>query len=246
MENSTILITGGSRGIGHALVKHFAKQCHHVITTATTEEGVEKTRDALREEHYDNITVLPLHLGQKSSLEQFLNRLEADNKMPDILINNAGVTNDRLALRMQEEQWNEVININLNGTFALTKACLRPMLKKRSGKILFISSVVASTGNPGQSNYCASKAGLLGLMRSLALEFASKNITVNALSPGFIMTDMTQKLPEEQKELLLEKIPMKRFAHCDEICQLAQFLCSQGASYITGQNIHINGGMYIT
>lgn len=246
MLDQTILITGGSRGIGQALVQHFSAKYHTVITTATSSEKANKAQEEFHNQGQKNIHVLPLDLGNKESITAFTNQLKENKITPEALINNAGITQDNISLRLSEEQWSSVIDVNLSGTFFLTKALMRNMLKNRQGRVIFLSSVVASTGNPGQANYCASKAGILGLMRSLALELGSKNITVNAISPGFIETDMTAKLTEQQRQVMLDKIPSNKFGSPADICHAAEFLCSKNAGYITGQNLNINGGLYIT
>lgn len=245
-EKKQVLITGGTRGIGFALVQHFAQNPENsIITTATTIDGAQELRKKLHELSITNVHVHPLLLGSKSSLEEFLSEIKNRDFSCDILIHNAGVTSDNVALRMSEQQWDQVLQVNLTGAFSLTKGILRSMLKKRAGSILFLSSVVAAMGNPGQANYCASKAGVLGLMRSLSLEYASKNITVNAISPGFIETDMTDKLTHDQVQKMKERIASERFGQPEDICHAADFLTSSKARYITGQNLHINGGLYL-
>ena len=245
-QDSTVLITGGSRGIGRSLVTHLAKYFKTIVTTSTTSEGVEKAKKSYMELGLSNVIVFHLDLANKDSIEAFLAELKEQSILIDSLINNAGITRDNISLKMSHDQWHDVINVNLNGTFYLTKGLLRNMLKKRYGRVIFISSVVAAIGNPGQANYCAAKSGVLGLMRSLAVEYASKGITVNAISPGFIETDMTNVLNEQQRNLMLNNIPTKTFGKPKDIAHAAKFLISHEANYITGQNLHVNGGLYIT
>lgn len=245
-EGKNILITGGTRGIGFALVQHFAQNTsNRVLTTATSDSGVQNLKEKLESLSLNNVLVKKLILGSKDSLTSFLQEIKDENFPCDTLIHNAGITQDNVALRMSDQQFEDVINVNLTSAFSLTKGILRSMLKKRSGSIVFLSSVVASMGNPGQANYCSSKAGVLGLMRSLSLEYASKNITVNAVSPGFIETDMTRKLTEAQVQKMQERIACERFGQPEDICHAVDFLTSSKASYITGQNLHVNGGLYL-
>lgn len=242
----TALVTGGSRGIGQSLATHLSKTYSNIITTASSAVSVQKAQEFYLSQNLNNIKVFELNLKDIKSIDGFLSQLKSLSISPDIVLNNAGITNDNISLKMSIEQWSSVIDVNLNGTFYLTKGLLRGMLKKRYGRVVFISSVVASMGNPGQANYCAAKAGLLGLMRSLSLEYASKGITINAISPGFIETDMTAELTDTQRRKMLENIPAGRFGETKHICHAADFLVSEDASYVTGQNIHVNGGLYIT
>ena len=244
--DKTVLVTGGSRGIGSSIAIGLSKKYSNIIITASSPRSVNKAKEFYISKGIDNIQAFELNLHEPQSINNFLNNLKNISITPEILINNAGITNDNISLKMTHEQWNSVIDVNLNGAFHLTKGLLRGMLKKRDGRIIFISSVVASMGNPGQANYCAAKAGLLGLMRSLSLEYASKGITVNAISPGFIKTDMTDELTAAQQEKMLEHIPAKKFGQTEHICHAVDFLVNDSASYITGQNIHVNGGLYIT
>jgi len=184
-------------------------------------------------------------VAEPSSVEQLGDQLKTANLIPTILVNNAGITRDNLLLRMKDEEWDAVINTNLNSVFRLTKLCLRDMIKARQGRIINITSVVASSGNAGQCNYSAAKAGIIGFTRSLAREVGARNITVNAIAPGFIETAMTQALPAEQQQALLQQIPLKRFGQVGEIASVAVFLATPGACYITGETIHVNGGMYM-
>jgi 3-oxoacyl-[acyl-carrier protein] reductase len=240
--NKTVLITGGSRGIGAGVVEHFLNLGASVITTATTQEGVE----AIAVKHKGaRIFAYPLNLGQEESIQNFLTLLKDAQHNIEIIIHNAGMTDDQLSIQMSSARWHNVIQTNLSGTFLLTQGLLRPMIKARKGRIIMISSVVAFTGNPGQSAYCASKAGLIGLMKSLSLELASRSITVNAIAPGFIDTDMTSQLPAAQKEMLESKIPLKSLGLPCDIAYTCEFLANDRSRYITGQTLHVNGGLFI-
>jgi len=238
------LVTGASRGIGRAIALSLAKTGHKVIGTATTELGAKAINDYFTENNLAGFGRM-LDVSSLSSLENFVLSLQQDDNMPSILINNAAITRDNLLLRMKEDEWQSVIDTNLSSVFRLSRACLRAMMKNRWGRIINISSVVASTGNAGQVNYSAAKAGVEAFTRSLAAEIGSRQITVNAVAPGFIDTDMTRNLPDVQRNLLLEKIPLQRLGQPDDIAAVVGFLASDEASYITGQTIHVNGGMYM-
>jgi len=244
LEHQTALITGASRGIGKAIATAMGQAGACVIGTATTENGI-----TLLQEHFLSQgirgTAFLLNVAEPSSVEQLGDQLKTANLIPTILVNNAGITRDNLLLRMKDEEWDAVINTNLNSVFRLTKLCLRDMIKARQGRIINITSVVASSGNAGQCNYSAAKAGIIGFTRSLAREVGARNITVNAIAPGFIETAMTQALPAEQQQALLQQIPLKRFGQVGEIASVAVFLATPGACYITGETIHVNGGMYM-
>lgn len=233
------LVTGASRGIGRAIAQQLAAAGHRVVGTATTQAGA----DAIAGDSA-GIQAAVVQLGSESQSEQ-LQALVKESGPFDILVNNAGITEDDLALRMDEERWNKVINTNLGGAFFTAKACMRGMMKARWGRIVNISSVVGSSGNAGQVNYIASKAGLEGMTRALANELGSRGITVNAVAPGFVETDMTAGLNEDQRELMLKRVLLKRFATPEEIAGAVVFLCSDEAGYITGQTLHVNGGMYM-
>ncbi len=239
LENKTAIVTGASRGIGKAIAEELKKQGAFVIGTATTEAGAKAM---------DSVDLgLVLNVGDPDSVEQFLAEVKgADIEPATILVNNAGITRDNIALRMKADEWDEVINTNLSSVFRVTKGCLRAMTKARWGRVINISSVVGSMGNGGQSNYAAAKAGMEGYSRALASELGSRNVTVNSVAPGFIATDMTDELPEEQKTALLSKIPAGRLGQAQEIAALVAFLASDSAGYITGETIHINGGMYMS
>ena len=237
----TVLVTGASRGIGQAIASEMVSAGHRVLGTATSEAGREQISDQLG----DNGRGYILRLSDDQSVSQCLSALKADNETPLVLINNAGITKDNLMMRMKLEEWHDVLATNLTGVFQLSQGLLRGMMKAKFGRIINISSVVGSMGNPGQSNYGASKAGVEGLTRSLAAEVASRNITVNAVAPGFIATDMTDTLTEAQQAQMLERIPAGRLGRSSEVASLVRFLASENASYITGETIQINGGMYM-
>ena len=237
----TVLVTGASRGIGQAIASEMVSAGYRVLGTATSEAGRQQVSDQLG----DNGRGYTLRLGDDQSVSQCLSALKADNETPLVLINNAGITKDNLMMRMKFEEWHDVLATNLTGVFQLSQGLLRGMMKAKFGRIINISSVVGSMGNPGQSNYGASKAGVEGLTRSLAAEVASRNITVNAVAPGFIATDMTDTLTEAQQAQMLERIPAGRLGRSSEVASLVRFLASENASYITGETIQINGGMYM-
>ena len=236
LENKTAIVTGASRGIGKAIASELKAQGAFVIGTATSEAGAKAMESA-------NVGLV-LNVSDPASVEAFLVRLKEFDPAT-ILVNNAGITRDNLALRMKVEEWEDVINTNLNSVYRVTKGCLRAMTKARWGRIINISSVVDSMGNAGQSNYAAAKAGMEGYSRALASELGSRNVTVNCIAPGFISTDMTDELPEEQKSALLAKIPAGRLGESQEVAALVAFLASDLAGYITGETIHINGGVYM-
>ena len=237
----TVLVTGASRGIGQAIASEMVSAGYRVLGTATSETGRQQISDQLG----DNGRGYTLRLSDDQSVSQCLSALKADNETPLVLINNAGITKDNLMMRMKLEEWHDVLATNLTGVFQLSQGLLRGMMKAKFGRIINISSVVGSMGNPGQSNYAASKAGVEGLTRSLAAEVASRNITVNAVAPGFIATDMTDTLTEAQQAQMLERIPTGRLGRSSEVASLVRFLASENASYITGETIQINGGMYM-
>lgn len=244
LKGKIALITGATRGIGRAIALALGEQGAIVIGTSTSEEGANHISNTLSQA---NITGrgMVLNVNEQNSIEIMLKELKEQHGMPNILVNNAAVTQDNLLLRMKEDEWAKVMDTNLNSIFRITKACLRDMLKARWGRVINISSVVGVTGNAGQVNYAAAKAGLIGFTKALAQEVASREITVNAIAPGFIDTDMTRDLPEEQRQILLQKIPMQRLGQPEEIASAVIFLASKGANYITGQTLHVNGGMYM-
>ena len=240
MTDKIALVTGASRGIGAAIAKRLADNGYIVAGTATSPSGAQSIQTALGDGHLG----LALQLTDVDSIEQCVSQIAEHLGAPTILINNAGITRDNLMLRMQQDEWSDVIETNLTGTFRLTKACLRGMMKARWGRIVNVGSVVARMGNPGQTNYVASKSAIEGFGRSLALEIASRNITVNTVAPGFIGTDMTEQLTEDQTAAMLDRIPMGRVGDVAEVAAAVAFLVSDEAGYITGQTLQINGGLY--
>jgi 3-oxoacyl-[acyl-carrier protein] reductase len=244
LKNDVALVTGASRGIGHAIALALAGAGARVIGTSTTAEGASKLTVALASHGYNGRGAV-LDAGNPASIDALMADLDAADEMPTILINNAAITRDMLLLRMKPDDWDQVIATNLTSVFRLSKACLRRMMKERRGRIINLTSIVGLTGNPGQANYAAAKAGLLGFTKSLAREVASRGITVNAVAPGFIDTDMTRALTEEQRATLLAQIPLGRLGSAADIAAAVLFLSSAPASYITGETLHVNGGMYM-
>jgi 3-oxoacyl-[acyl-carrier protein] reductase len=244
LEHDIALITGASRGIGQAIALGLGRAGATVIGTATSASGAEKIGAYLAENGIKG-TGMMLNVTDPAAVDGVIESINKDFGAPSILVNNAGITRDNLLMRMKEEEWSDIINTNLTSVFRLSKACLRGMMKARKGRIISIASVVGATGNPGQANYAAAKAGIIGFSKSLAREVASRNITVNAVAPGFIDTDMTRGLPEEQKQQLLQQIPLQRLGQAEEIAATVVFLASPGAAYLTGQTLHVNGGMYM-
>ena len=238
------LVTGASRGIGQAIAYALGKQGATVIGTATSEAGASNITSNLEAKGIKGCGMV-LNVADSNSTAQCIKRVTDKFGSPDILVNNAGITRDNLLMMMKEDQWDDIINTNLNSVFRMSKAVIRPMMKKRNGRIINISSVVGATGNPGQTNYAASKAGLIGFSKSLAREIGSRNITVNTVAPGFIDTDMTRNLSEQQKDQLTSQIPLGRLGSADDIAAAVAFLASPSAAYITGETIHVNGGMYM-
>lgn len=236
------LVTGASRGIGRAIAMALGSAGAKVIGTATTQEGAEKITAAFQTEGITGAGYA-LDVSKSEAVQEVLTRCQSEQGPISILVNNAGIHRDNLLLRMREEQWDEVINTNLSAIYRVSKICLKSMVKQRNGRIINITSVVGVMGNPGQANYCAAKAGVIGFTKSLALEVAAHGITVNAVAPGFIETDMTNQLSDEQREWISNKIPMKRSGTADDIANMVTFLASDQAAYITGQTLHINGGM---
>ena len=243
-NKKVVLVTGASRGIGKAIALELAKRNYYVIGTATSEAGAIGISAYLREiEGADEGIVL--NIKDSEAVDQVMQNLSERELAPSILINNAGVTADNLLLRMSDEEWDDVIETNLTGLFRVTRACLKNMFRARFGRIVNIASVVGFTGNSGQANYTATKAGMVAFSKSLAQEMASRGITVNVVAPGFIQTDMTDVLPDMVKEELMKRIPMKRLGQPDDIAKAVAFLISDDASYLTGQTLHVNGGMYM-
>jgi 3-oxoacyl-[acyl-carrier protein] reductase len=236
------LVTGASRGIGAAIARRLHRDGFHVVGTATGESGCATIRDHLGE-HRAQAEVV--RLEEPASIAALYARLDATCGAPQVLVNNAGITADNLSMRMTDAQWSSVIETNVTGLFHMTKPALRSMMKARHGRIINLSSVVARMGNPGQTNYAASKAAIEGYSRSLALELAVRNITVNVVAPGFIATDMTNELTESQQEQMLLRIPMGRAGHADEVADVVSWLASEAASYVTGATIPVNGGLFL-
>ena len=237
--NNKIFITGASGGIGSAICHKFHSKNNVLILTSSSDEKIEILKSIYgKENHY-----YKLDLSDPVNLQNSLNEISKDHKDISVIVNNAGTTQDNLIFRMKDDQWSKVLQTNLNSNYQIIKSLLPNMLSNKFGKIIGISSIVGSTGNPGQANYVASKSGLVGLYKSIALEVASRNINVNIISPGFISTAMTDNLNSNQKETYLSRIPMKRFGSPDDVANLVYFLSTNESSYITGQNFHINGGM---
>ena len=244
MAEPVVLVTGASRGIGRAVARSFADLGRRVIGTATTAAGAESIRDALAGGPVPGRGAV-LDVGDQGSVDALFAALASDGDVPGVLVNNAGLARDGLLARMKPEMWDEVISVNLGGIYRMCRAALRPMMRARAGRIINVTSVVGLTGNPGQANYAASKAGIVGFSKSLAREVASRGITVNTVAPGFIETDMTRDLPEAQQKLLQSEIPLGRLGSPDDVASVIAFLASPEADYITGETIHVNGGMYM-
>lgn len=242
--DKNILVTGASRGIGKAIAEAFAQNGAMVVGTATSQAGADAISDHLSQHGRGKGFVL--NVTDKDSLTVLHQSLEAEALIPNVLVNNAGITRDNLLLRMSDDEWDDVIATNLTAIFRLCKLFLKPMIKARAGRIINISSVIGSTGNAGQINYASAKAGIIGFTKSMAQEVGSRGITVNAVAPGFIETDMTNALPDATQEEILKKIPLKRFGQVNDIAQTVLFLASDSANYITGETLHVNGGMYMT
>jgi len=245
MENEVVLISGASRGIGQAIALTLGRDGATVIGSATSEKGAESISDYLQDNGIQGQGMM-LNVTDQSSIDRLLEAMKEKYAMPSILINNAGITRDNLLMRMKDEEWDAIIQTNLTSIFKLSKACLRAMMKARQGRIISIASVVGLTGNAGQTNYAAAKAGIFGFTKSLAREVGSRGITVNAVAPGFIDTEMTKALPDAAKDALLSQIPLNRLGQVEEIAAAVNFLASKNASYITGETINVNGGMYMS
>jgi len=244
LHGQTALVTGASRGIGRTIATALGRSGAVVVGTATTDAGAERIGEGFRIDNIEGRGAV-LNVADKASVEKFAAFLSENSLVPTILVNNAGITRDNLLLRMNEEEWEEVINTNLGSVYRLTRLCLRGMIKARCGRIINITSVVAESGNPGQTNYAAAKAGICGFTRSLAREVGSRGITVNAIAPGFIKTSMTDTLTQEQKQALLQQTALGRLGDTEEIAGTVVFLASQAGGYITGETINVNGGMYM-
>lgn len=243
-RGKTVLITGASRGIGFEMAQEFAKAGANLAVCATHEDAIRSAAEKLRALGA-KVYAQPVDISNAQACEDFINNTIQELGSLDVVVNNAGITKDNLTVRMSEQDWDAVINVNLKGTFLMSKAALKVMFKKRSGSIVNISSVVGEMGNPGQANYSASKAGIIGLTKTLAKEFGSRGVRVNAVAPGFVQTAMTDALPEEVREKALASIPLKRFATTQDIAKAVMFLASEDASYVTGHVLAVNGGLYI-
>ena len=244
LQGKVALVTGATRGIGKAIALTLARKGAYVIGTATKEPGANEISAMFLQENLTGEGLI-LDVTDKDQVEDFMAKLSDGDKIPSILVNNAGITADNLLLRMDDEEWQKVIETNLTSVFRLSRACIKTMFRARWGRIINIGSVVGSSGNSGQTNYTAAKAGIIGFSKSLAQEMGSRGITVNVVSPGFIDTDMTASLPSLLKEEMLKRIPMKRLGKVEDIAETVAFLASDAANYITGENIHVNGGMYM-
>jgi 3-oxoacyl-[acyl-carrier protein] reductase len=241
MDKSVALVTGASRGIGKAIAEKLAEDGFFVVGTATTEAGA----NAISAYLGGNGKGLKLNVANAESVDEVIKSVNDNFGAPKVLVNNAGITRDNLLMRMKDDEWDDIINTNLTSVFRLSKAVLRGMMKAKTGRIINISSVVGSTGNAGQANYAAAKAGMVGFAKSMAKEFGSRNITINTVAPGFIDTDMTKELSEDIRNSLLASIPLGRLGDAREVANAVAFLASEGASYITGETLHVNGGMFM-
>ena len=240
-KNKKVLITGATGGIGNALVNKFVSLGGNVFGTGTKSEKLD-----LLKKQYPNIKIRKFNIANHAEIEEFIENVSLELGGIDILINNAGMNLDNLSIRMKDEEWKKVIDINLTSTFLLSKNAIKKMIKNKFGRIVNITSVVGHSGNIGQSNYSASKAGIIGMSKSLAIEYAKKNITVNCVSPGFIQSNMTMNIAEKVKLYLTSRIPMGKLGTGEDVSSCVAFLSSEGASYITGETIHVNGGMYMS
>ncbi len=241
LKNKKAVITGATGGIGYSILEKFYSEGVTVLGSGTNEEKLNKLKN-----DFNGMRLKKFDISKHDEIEKFVETVCDELKgCPDILINNAGITKDNLSLRMSQTEWQQVIDINLTSTFLLCKFFLKKMIKNKSGKIINITSVVGHTGNVGQANYAASKSGIIGMSKSLALEYAKKNININCISPGFIKTNMTDKIDEKFKELILAKIPSNRLGEPSDVANVAAFLSSEMSNYITGETIHVNGGMYL-
>ena len=241
LKDKSIIVTGASGGIGQSIIKKLYQNGANILASGTRTEKLNELKDK-----FENIKTLKFDISQSDKIEEFLeNSTKELGGNLDCIVNNAGVTQDNLAIRMSLEEWQKVININLTSTFLLSKSAIKKMLKNKSGKIVNITSVVGHTGNLGQANYTASKAGITAMSKSLAIEYAKKNININCISPGFIKTAMTDKLDDKIQEAIISKIPSARFGDPDDVANAVLFLCSNQSDYINGETLHVNGGMYM-
>lgn len=245
LEGAVALVTGASRGIGRAIAEALGKQGAVVIGTATSESGAEAISGWMKEAGMSGAGRV-LNVSDADSINDLIAGISKEFGSVTVLVNNAGITRDNLMMRMKDDEWEDVINTNLSSVYRTSKACLRGMIKAKGGRIINIASVVGVSGNAGQANYSAAKAGIIGFSKSLAQEVGSRGITVNTIAPGFIDTDMTRALPEAQREALMAGIPLKRLGGAEEIASAVAFLASPGAAYITGETLHVNGGMYMS
>lgn len=244
LANEIALVTGASRGIGKAIALELAKEGALVIGTATTEKGAADITAYLTQHNAKGQGIV-MDVTNQASVDAGLETLEKQFGAATILVNNAGITRDNLLMRMKEDEWQSIIDTNLTSLYRVSKGTIRAMMKARKGRIISIASVVGVSGNAGQSNYAAAKAGVIGFSKALAREVGSRNITVNVVAPGFIDTDMTRALPEAQRDALLTQIPLNRLGHAEEVAKAVVFLASSGGAYITGETLHVNGGMYM-
>jgi 3-oxoacyl-[acyl-carrier protein] reductase len=242
LEGEIALVTGASRGIGASIAAELAAAGARVVGTATSQAGADGISAALG----DHGRGIVLNVADPDSVQAAVKDVQENEGAPSILVNNAGITRDNLLMRMKQEEWDDVVATNLTGLFAMSKACLRGMMKAKRGRIINIASVVAAMGNPGQANYAATKAGMVGFSKSLAREIGSRGITVNVVAPGFIDTDMTKDLPEENRAAMLDQVPLGRLGAGSDIANAVLFLASEGGAYITGETLHVNGGMVMT
>jgi len=245
LSNEIALVTGASRGIGKAIATTLGSKGATVVGTATSASGAQSISDSFAASGIKGAGKV-LNVTDPDSIESLIKDVQSEYGAPTILVNNAGITRDNLLMRMKDDEWNDVIETNLTSAFRMSKACLRGMMKARHGRIITITSVIGATGNPGQSNYAATKAGVIGFTKSLAREIGSRGITVNAVAPGFIDTDMTRALPQEQRDALLEQIALGKLGTVEDVANAVAFLASADAAYITGETIHVNGGMYMS
>ena len=241
LEGKNIIVTGATGGIGNSIIKKLNQSSANILASGTRIEKLEELKNK-----YENIKILKFDIAQSNKVEEFVEQAskELGGKL-DCVVNNAGITQDNLAIRMSIEEWQKVIDINLTSTFLMSKFVIKKMLKNKFGKIVNITSVVGHTGNLGQANYTASKAGIIAMSKSLAIEYAKKNITINCISPGFIQTAMTEKLDDKIKDAIISKIPAARLGEPDDIANAVLFLCSNQSNYINGETLHVNGGMYM-
>jgi 3-oxoacyl-[acyl-carrier protein] reductase len=241
-DKQIALVTGASRGIGKAIAEKLVEDGFFVVGTATSDSGAEAISGYLA----DSGKGMKLDVSDAVAVESFVKTVSKEFSAPSVLVNNAGITRDNLLMRMKEDEWGDIMNTNLTSVFRMSKACMRGMMKARNGRIISIASVVGATGNPGQANYAAAKAGIIGFSKSLAREIGSRGVTVNVVAPGFIDTDMTKALPDEQRQALITQIPTGCLGAPEDIASAVAFLASAGARYINGETIHVNGGMYMS